>query len=554
VNVRRAMAKERTLRSLSSWFGVAARRVPRAGAASGWIGGRLRARPASVRHGRGPANSQETRGLVPRTDLAYDSGMKLVPKLAAALIAGTFAVLVPNGYLRVQREVAVLRSDRVRDHALLGRSLGAAVSALWRTGGRTEALAIVEGVNARGGGVHVRWVDDGTGPYDASALQDLASGESLTRIVSSPAGMERETYVPVSVAGVRAGMIELTEPLEVEERAARRIAIDTVGTTLALAFVSGALSVVLGFWLVGRPIRALSDKARRIGSGDFSTPLVLHQKDELGQLATEMNAMCDHLVDAYKRIERETAARIATLEQLRHADRLMTVGKLASGIAHELGTPLNVISARAEMISSGDATPAEATDYARIIGEASHRMAKIIRQLLAFARRKPADKAPRDVHRLASEVLELLRPLAEKKNAQLNLECRCPEPDAIATVDGAEIQQAMTNLVVNAMQAMPRGGPIDVSIDRESAQPPHSDRPTPCLCVRVRDRGEGIAPDDLPHVFEPFFTTKDVGEGTGLGLSVTHGIIQDHGGWIDVESEAKKGTVFSIYLPTGVPS
>ena len=253
------MAKERTLRSLSSWFGVAARRVPRAGAASGWIGGRLRARPesirhaASVRHGRGPANSQETRGLVPRTDLAYDSGMKLVPKLAAALIAGTFAVLVPNGYLRVQREVAVLRSDRVRDHALLGRSLGAAVSALWRTGGRTEALAIVEGVNARGGGVHVRWVDDGTGPYDASALQDLASGESLTRIVSSPAGMERETYVPVSVAGVRAGMIELTEPLEVEERAARRIAIDTVGTTLALAFVSGALSVVLGFWLVGRP-------------------------------------------------------------------------------------------------------------------------------------------------------------------------------------------------------------------------------------------------------------------------------------------------------------
>ena len=227
---------------------------------------------ASIRHGRRLANSSRTAGLVPRTDLAYDSCMKLVPKLAAALIAGTFAVLVPNGYLRVQREVAVLRSDRVRDHALLGRSLGAAVSALWRTGGRTEALAIVEGVNARGGGVHVRWVDDGTGPDDVSALQDLASGESLTRIASTPAGVQRETYVPVSVTGVRAGMIELTEPLEVEERAARRIAIDTVGTTLALALVSGALSVVLGFWLVGRPIRALSDKARRIGGGRLFDP------------------------------------------------------------------------------------------------------------------------------------------------------------------------------------------------------------------------------------------------------------------------------------------
>jgi signal transduction histidine kinase len=262
-----------------------------------------------------------------------------------------------------------------------------------------------------------------------------------------------------------------------------------------------------------------------------------------------MNAMCLHLVEAHQRIERETAARIATMEQLRHADRLMTVGKLASGIAHELGTPLNVISARGEMIASDETTLAEARDYGRIIVDASDRMAKIIRQLLAFARRKPAEKAPRDVHRLAADVLELLRPLAEKKSVRLKLERRCAEADATATVEGAAIQQALTNLVVNAIHAMPRGGEIDVSIDREFARPPRSDRQTPCLSLRVRDQGEGIAPADLPHVFEPFFTTKDVGEGTGLGLSVTHGIVEDHGGWIDVESKAKEGTVFSIYLP-----
>jgi two-component system NtrC family sensor kinase len=485
--------------------------------------------------------------------------MKLVPKLTVALVAGTFAVLVPNGYLRVQREVAVLRSDRVRDHALLGRSLGAAVSALWRTGGRAEALAIVEGVNARSGGLHVLWLDGAGGPgggdtADAGALHGLASGESLTRIAATPVGAERQTYVSVTVAGVPTGMIELTEPLEAEERAVHRIAVDTVGTTLTLAVVSSVLSVILGLWFVGRPIRALSEKARRIGTGDFSAPLNLPQKDELGQLATEMNAMCEHLLDAHERIERETAARIATLDQLRHADRLMTVGKLASGIAHELGTPLNVISARGEMIASGEATMAEASDYGRIIVDASNRMAKIIRQLLAFARRKPPEKVPRDVHRLAGEVLELLRPLAEKKGVQLNLERRCPEPEATATVDGAAIQQAVTNLVVNAIQAMPKGGKIDLAIERQTAQPPHADRPEPCLCVRVRDQGEGIAPEDLPRVFEPFFTTKDVGEGTGLGLSVTHGIVQDHGGWIEVESKAKEGTVFSIYLPTGKPA
>ncbi len=482
--------------------------------------------------------------------------MKLVPKLTAAFVAATFAVLVVDGYVRVQREVAVLRADRERDHALLGRSLGAAVAALWRTGGRAEALGIVDGVNARRGRVHVRWVKAAGGAdhvdVEASTLRAIAPGESITRIVATGAGGQRFTYVPISVAGTPEGTLELSEPLATEEKAAHRIVVDTVTTTLALALVSGMLSVVLGFWFVGRPVGALSRKARRIGAGDFAAPLDLPQKDELGHLATEMNAMCKRLAEAADRIEHETAARIASVEQLRHADRLMTLGKLASGIAHELGTPLNVVTARAQMIASGEATAAEAGDYARVIVDASGRMTKIIRQLMAFARRKAADKVPRDVRRLASEVLELLRPLADKKDVRLELHSDEAEPTAV--VDGAEIQQAMTNLVVNAMQAMPRGGVVDVSIEHESAQPPGSDHASPYLCVSVRDHGDGIAPEHLPHIFEPFFTTKDVGEGTGLGLSVTHGIVEDHGGWIGVRSEAKEGTVFSIYLPAAKPA
>ena len=493
--------------------------------------------------------------LAAGTEVAYEPRMKLVPKLTLALLVASFAVQTVNGYSRVHREVAALRADREHDHALLGRSLGAAISALWRTGGRAEALGIIDGVNARRGHVHVRWVNGTASPddvhVDAAALRAIAPGESLTRVTANGTGGARFTYVPVSVAGVPEGLLELSEPLEAEERAARSIVVDTVTTSLALALVSGALAVLLGFWFVGRPVVALSKKARRIGAGDFTSPLDLPQKDELGHLATEMNAMCERLSQAQRRIEHETAARIASVEQLRHADRLMTVGKLASGIAHELGTPLNVVSARAQMIASGEATAAEAGDYARVIVEASGRMTKIIRQLMAFARRKPADKAPRDVRRLASEVLELLRPLADKKDVRMELHCEEPEPTAV--VDGAEIQQALTNLVVNAMQAMPKGGNVDVAIAHENAKAPGSDDASPYLRVSVRDHGEGIAPDHLPHVFEPFFTTKDVGEGTGLGLSVTHGIVQDHGGFIGVESEAKSGTVFSIYLPAGSP-
>jgi signal transduction histidine kinase len=269
--------------------------------------------------------------------------------------------------------------------------------------------------------------------------------------------------------------------------------------------------------------------------------------DEFAEVAREMNAMCGKLTEAQSRIQEEAGARIAALEQLRHADRLMTVGKLASGIAHELGTPLNVVSIRASMIASGDTSPEETTEYAQIIADASKRMARIIRQLLAFARRSPADKSLQDVRLLARDTLELLRPLAEKSD--IRLELRCDEEDTEAKVDGGELQQALTNLVVNAIHAMPDGGRIEVTIDRDRLISAQGERPS--LRVRVRDEGLGIPAEDLPHVFEPFFTTKDVGEGTGLGLSVTHGIIEDHGGRIGVESAPGIGTSFTIHLPLG---
>ncbi|MGH7439958.1 MAG: sensor histidine kinase, partial [Polyangiaceae bacterium] len=124
-----------------------------------------------------------------------------------------------------------------------------------------------------------------------------------------------------------------------------------------------------------------------------------------------------------------------------------------------------------------------------------------------------------------------------------------------APVDAAQIEQALTNLVVNAVQATPAdpGGVVEVSVNVERAVPPpdHTGAEGEWVAVRVRDRGEGIAPEHLAHVFEPFFTTKDVGTGTGLGLSVTYGIVNDHGGWMTVESQPGIGTTFALFLPHG---
>jgi len=470
--------------------------------------------------------------------------MKLVQKLTLALILGISAVLAANGYFRVRREVALFQSERVRDHKLVGLALSAAFAAVWRAEGEAHARAMLEQASAREDKIAIRWVPGD--PLAADPATAAGAGEPVTRLAPD-AGL-RQTYVPISPSGAPPGGLLISESFA-ERSYVRTTLIDTLLTTMLLALVSAAVSAGLGAWFVGRPVRLLADKARRVGRGDFSGPLVLRQRDELGELAREMNAMCERLIEAHDHRAAEAAARIAALEQLRHADRLMTVGKLASGIAHELGTPLNVVGARAGMIADGETTPAESADYARIIVHACEQMTRIIRQLLDFARPRGPERATEDVRRIARSTLALLEPIALKKGVTLAL--REDEAPAVADLDAGQIQQVFTNLVVNAVQAIDDHGAVEVAISREraAAPPDLGGAETDCVCVRVRDEGSGIAPEHLAHVFEPFFTTKDVGQGTGLGLSVAYGIVREHRGWMDVSSKIGEGTEFIVYLP-----
>jgi signal transduction histidine kinase len=201
------------------------------------------------------------------------------------------------------------------------------------------------------------------------------------------------------------------------------------------------------------------------------------------------------------------------------------------------------------MIASGDAAGGESRDYARIIVESAQRMTRIIRQLLDFARRRGPRKETCDVGLLASRATQLLQPIAERNHVTTAVTIAAPAP--AASVDAAQVEQAVTNLVVNAIQASQDGAAVDIEVEGCHAQPPADvgGPPGEWLAVRVRDHGSGIAPEVLPHIFEPFYTTKDVGNGTGLGLSVAYGIARDHGGWISVESGLGRGTVFTLYLP-----
>jgi signal transduction histidine kinase len=214
------------------------------------------------------------------------------------------------------------------------------------------------------------------------------------------------------------------------------------------------------------------------------------------------------------------------------------------------------------MMATNENLGREARDAARIIGEQIDRITHIVRQLLDFARGRGAlppgplkQREPANLLAIAQRSVAMLRPLAVKRNLSLELVSveKPPEPPA----NEEQIQQVLVNLLVNAIHASERPGKVIITIGAKEARPPAdvtpvvwSENAEPQYAVfSVKDEGVGIAPEVLPRIFEPFFTTKQVGEGTGLGLSVAYGIVREHGGWIEVASEANKGSCFSVYLP-----
>jgi signal transduction histidine kinase len=223
------------------------------------------------------------------------------------------------------------------------------------------------------------------------------------------------------------------------------------------------------------------------------------------------------------------------------------VGELASGLAHELGTPLNVIGGRARLIEEADGASDEVRADATVVREEAAKMTALVRQLLGFARRTAPEKQEADVAGAAARVAQLLAPLAA--GAGVVIELAAPGGPCVVRGDPLLIEQAITNLAVNGIQAMRSGGRLSLTVlERLVAQPGTAAR-TPSAVVAVTDDGPGIRPEDQRRIFDPFFTTKDVGEGTGLGLSVVYGIALDHGGFVHVKNEPGRGARFELVFP-----
>ena len=467
-------------------------------------------------------------------------------------------LLVIHSYLVVHREVAQFRSDMDLHAYLLGTVLASSIADVWTSVGPERAMSIVADANRSEGLVRVRLVrlDQSAPGADApivssDRLSALLQGEEVLLRDHTASGVRYHiAYFPLSVDVAPLRALELSQPLAPMQNYTRTTILQKIGLFLAFLVVGSLLVWWLGIRLVGRPVRALVHQALGVGQGKlYSVNDLERSNDEIGLLAKGLNRMVKDLRTARSRLEQETAERLAVVEQLNHAERLSTVGKLASGLAHELGTPLNVVTGRAKLIANGGMSEGDAAASAGVIKQQAERMTELIRKLLDFARRSPAAKGAESLAHLVEQVAHLLSPLASGRG------CAIVVPEAEDStkveVDAAQVQQVLSNLVVNAVHAMPDGGTVTLSYGTRQGNAPadHAGPTGDYAFIDVSDDGVGIPEENLGRIFTPFFTTKQVGEGTGLGLSIAHGIIKEHGGWIEVASKIGEGSTFSIYLP-----
>ncbi len=485
--------------------------------------------------------------------------MRLAAKLILVFLVGVLMIVSLFSWQTIQSQRRW--EDRKRqEHATdLVDSLMPAILQAYREGGTVQIRHVVETTAQRFSGRQLRWVDPESvqsGDEPIADSREPTTGTRVTErttstvlIADKNGSTTAYTYVPVEIDGQAAGSVEVSNPMSDYEQNTRRSLVASLVSLFCVTVLCVAVIFWGGFRMVARPLQRLIRQVNQIGEGNFDQQISLSSSDELGDLAVAVNDMTMRLRQQRDTIESETEARIRTQRQLRHADRLGTIGTLAAGVAHELGTPLNVVAGRAGLIASGRLSSDDVTKSAITIQSEAERMTAIIRQLLDFSRQKTSAPSQIELCEVLRRTCDLMRPLATKSTVDLKLSV--PAEPVMILADAAQVQQVVTNLLGNAVQAMPDGGTIDISLQQSDRQPPpdiESDADA-FVCIGVHDSGRGMSDDELQHAFEPFFTTKDIGQGTGLGLSIAYGIIREHGGWIEAESGPKNGTTFRVYLP-----
>ncbi len=327
-------------------------------------------------------------------------------------------------------------------------------------------------------------------------------------------------------------LLSLAEHWAKEER----LAIDQLFLRALYLFIfSIVLFVILGVlvaWYISRllvgPLYQMQQYMEKIAHGDF-TPI------------PEAEVKSEEFYSLFRAFNRMTKELEYHQEQLLQSGKIAAIGTLTAGIAHELNNPINNIMLTAEFIKEDLAqlSEKEGEEMIQDILVQAQRASEIVRNLLDFSRAEQPEREPLDIAQVIRDTLKLVQNQVTLSGVEIEWDLPASLP--IVKGDPKTLQQVFLNLFINAIQAMKEGGTLTIR-----AHPGEGDHE---LRVEVSDTGSGIESEDVPHVFEPFFTTKEVGRGTGLGLSVSYGIVQKHGGHIEVKSKKGEGSTFTVVLP-----
>jgi two-component system, NtrC family, sensor kinase len=307
--------------------------------------------------------------------------------------------------------------------------------------------------------------------------------------------------------------------------------------------------------IVVRPISRLLAATGKIIGGQYGQQVRVSGSAELARLAESFNDMSATLLLK----EQEVSGHVAALEKanadLRQAreeairtEKMASIGLLAAGMAHEIGTPLASIMGYAELASGEQLDSSTIQDYARRISGDCARIDRIVRGLLDYSRPRVATVESCDIRRLVVTTIEMLSQQGAFKDIRLATDCDEKMPEVC--VDPHQLEQVLINLLLNSRDAMPAGGKLAVRVKPDNSRRLPG-QATSCLRIDVLDIGNGIPEEHLKRIFDPFFTTKPPGKGTGLGLAISARIIEGFGGRIEVKSRAGEGTCFSLWLPEG---
>ncbi len=378
--------------------------------------------------------------------------------------------------------------------------------------------------------------------FDRATLERLAGEHAQVDF----AGDRAVLVVPLVVDEARVGTLAIVRPLSSERadlaRETASVAIAVLGFTLLVA----ALAYGLGEIVVGRPLARLAAAMTRVPAGEFHPVLDTQRTDEIGQLTQAFVLMLVELEHARRNLEAEQDAHRRSTRALQDADRLVTIGQLSAGLAHEIGSPLLVLHGRARRLLRHADEPEEVRSAATLIAGQAERITRIVRQLLDVARRRTGHVMGDPLHAVRT-VVDLLEVEARRKRVELVV-------DVPAGFDGGRIesdamQQIALNLARNALEAAHEGGYVRLGLDRATLQRPGATTPLPSLRFTVEDDGPGIDPELHARVFEPFFTTRSPEGGTGLGLAIVGTLVNELGGVVDVASAPGEGSRFTVDLP-----